>query len=136
MLDQERYRQLMLLCHTALFVGCFVFTFNVWSADETCYMVPCGKEEHVFERKIWKVDDATVFASVMAGLWCTVVAGAGAAIFYKPELASTPMAVGLYLGVTMVSGLAMLDQMGVWAAEWDTMGSLSLVSHKDSIFCA
>merc|ERR1711988_1337362 len=26
------------------------------------------------------------------------------------------------------------DQMGVWSAEWDLMGSLSTVSHKDAIF--
>ena len=133
MLDQERYRQLMLIIHSGLFVGCFIFTFNVWSADQACYMVPC-EDEHVFEQKIWKVDDWTVFSSVISGLWCSAVAGFGAALFYKPTLGNSPMLVGLYLGVTLVAAFAMLAQMGIWAAEWDTMGELSLVSHKDGIF--
>ena len=89
MLDQERYRQLMLIIHSGLFVGCFIFTFNVWSADQACYMVPC-EDEHVFERKIWKVDDWTVFSSVLSGLWCSAVAAFGAALFYKPTLGSSP----------------------------------------------
>ena len=140
MLDQERFRQLLCFSHTVLAIACFIFTINTWSVasgdDTRCYMVPC-EIGHRFKKIIWAVGDSTVFASVVAGGRCTLVSGAGAALFYKPQYGlAKPMLVGLYLGTTLVAGLAMLDQVGVWSAEWETMGSLSLVSHKDNIFCA
>ena len=59
-------------------------------------------------------------------------------LFYKylddPRCEGAHMAVGLFLGCSFSSVLVMLDQFGVWSAEWDLMGALSTVNHRNEIF--
>ena len=46
------------------------------------------------------------------------------------------LVMGLFSGLTISTLVVMLQQLGVWSAEWSLIGSLSTVSHKDDIFCA
>merc|ERR1711918_309870 len=85
-----------------------------------------------------KVSEWTVFTSLVAGAWCSTIASAGLMLFYKylddPRCEGAHMAVGLFLGCSFSSVLVMLDQFGVWSSEWDLMGALSTVSHRNEIF--
>ena len=134
--DSERWRQLLIATHFALFATCLTFTVVAWSAEETCYMVPCYVGTGL--ETVWKVSKWTVFTSVTAGAFCTGVSMAGFVLFSKymrdPRAADSHLIIGLFLGVTISAGLAMLDQMGVWSAEWSLMGALSETSHRNEIF--
>ena len=99
-------------------------------------MTPCAVGTGL--ETVWKVSEWTVFTSLVAGAWSITIASAGLMLFYKylddPRCEGAHMAVGLFLGCSFSSVLVMLDQFGVWSAEWDLMGALSTVSHRNEIF--
>ena len=134
--DREKWRQSLVASHAALSVVLFVFVLCAWTTDNTCYMTPCAVGTGL--ETVWKVSEWTVFTSLVAGAWCSTIASAGLMLFYKylddPRCEGAHMAVGLFLGCSFSSVLVMLDQFGVWSAEWDLMGALSTVNHRNEIF--
>ena len=134
--NAEPWRKNLIVSHMALLAASVVYTLCAWTTEDTCYMVPCYEGTGL--ETVWKVSEWTVFTSLVAGAWCTTIAVAGLMLFYKylddPRCEGAHMAVGLFLGVSFSSVLVMLDQFGVWSAEWDLMGALSTVSHRNEIF--
>ena len=134
--DREKWRQSLVASHAALSVVLFVFVLCAWTTDNTCYMTPCAVGTGL--ETVWKVSEWTVFTSLVAGAWSITIASAGLMLFYKylddPRCEGAHMAVGLFLGCSFSSVLVMLDQFGVWSAEWDLMGALSTVNHRNEIF--
>ena len=111
--DSERWRQLLIATHFALFATCLTFTVVAWSAEETCYMVPCYVGTGL--ETVWKVSKWTVFTSVTAGAFCTGVSMAGFVLFSKymrdPRAADSHLIIGLFLAFRTLGVVAL-----VWKA--------------------
>ena len=137
--DREKWRQSLVASHAALVVVLFVFVLCAWTTDNTCYMTPCAMGTGL--ETVWKVSQWSTVTAVIAGLYCTMVAGTGFCLFskYLSEYTGSGdahLVHGLFAGLTMSTIVVMLNQMGVWSAEWSFVGSLTEVSRKESIFCA
>ena len=137
--NAEPWRKNLIVSHMALLAASGVYTLCAWTTEDTCYMVPCY--EGVGLETVWKVSQWSTVTAVVAGLYCTIVAGTGFCLFskYLSEYTGSGdahLVHGLFAGLTMSTIVVMLNQMGVWSAEWSFVGSLTEVSRKESIFCA
>ena len=137
--NAEPWRKNLIVSHMALLAASGVYTLCAWTTEDTCYMVPCY--EGVGLETVWKVSQWSTVTAVVAGLYCTIVAGTGFCLFskYLSEYTGSGdahLVHGLFAGLTMSTIVVMLNQMGVWSAEWSFVSSLTDVSRKESIFCA
>lgn len=135
--NAEPWRKNLIVSHMALLAASGVYTLCAWTTEDTCYMVPCY--EGVGLETVWKVSQWSTVTAVVAGLYCTIVAGTGFCLFskYLSEYTGSGdahLVHGLFAGLTMSTIVVMLNQMGVWSAEWSFVGSLTEVSRKESIF--
>ena len=79
--NAEPWRKNLIVSHMALLAASGVYTLCAWTTEDTCYMVPCY--EGVGLETVWKVSQWSTVTAVVAGLYCTIVAGTGFCLFSK-----------------------------------------------------